>query len=391
MKLRKNYNVVIAVHESITPSGPGHNLRDYCVSKYSGTVLFIAHPLLYIKECYDHSSRYELISDKSKKSITSIHIRLPEPLLYIKDVLFSIYWVLLSRKKYDVYIGLDPLNAIAGIFLSLIGVTKKVVYYSIDYFPNRFSNRVMNSIYHTLDKICVYYSDETWNASKSMKQARAKKGMVGHSFERQYHVPMGIWYNKVKRVNTDEVSKMKLIFIGHLVDFMGVDLPILSLKNLKKRFPQLHIHIIGGGEAELHLKEIVKNNNLIDRVTFHGWIKTEKEREELLRDGGIGLATFNTLILDDKVKNADPIKIKEYTQYGMPVIATDAISTKNEISKIKAGIIIKYNTKSFVKAVELLLSSQKNYILYRKNALTFAKKYDWNTIFQKNMSRIIKK
>ncbi len=390
MNFSNNFNIAIVVHESITPSGPGHNLRDFCLTNYTGTVLFIAHPLLYINECYSQSSRKELYLDSvSIKSSTAPHIRLPESFLYIKDVLYSLYWVISSNKKFDLYIGLDPLNALAGILLKLFGFTKKNIYYSIDYFPERFSNKIMNFIYHLLDKICVFLCDETWNVSSAMKKAREKNGMKSDAFRRQYHVPIGIWFNKAKKVPKHLIDINKLVFIGHLVDFMGVDLPIRSLTKLRKKFPNIHLEIIGGGEAELYLKKLVDKLKIKEIVTFHGWIKTEVEREHLLRDGAIGLATFNTLILDEKVQNADPIKIKEYTQYGMPVIVTDAISTNKDITKKRAGVVINYTIESFINAVSILLSSSKRYNEYRENARSYAKEYDWNIIFKKNLNRIL--
>lgn len=391
MNPAKAHTAVVVVHESITPSGPGHNLREYLQHSYGATVLFIAHPLLYIKECYAHSSYKEINGQNSLKRTTAPHFVLPEPLLYIKDVVYSFFWTLFSGRKYELYVGLDPLNALPGILLSWLGRVDKTVYYSIDYFPNRFANPLMNTLYHSLDTFCVGFCDETWNASGQMKQARSKNGMNGKRYERQFHVPMGIWFHKAKRLPEKKVKMMKLLFIGHLVDFMGVDLPIRALPELIKKFPKIHLDIIGGGEAEDSLKKLVSELQLSKSVTFHGWVKTESERERLLADGAIGLATFNTEILDDKVKNADPIKIKEYTQYGMPVIVTDAISSKKDIIQKKAGIVIPYSTTHFIQAVTTLLSNKNTYQKYRAQALNFSKSYDWNAIFDKNLPRLIKR
>jgi glycosyltransferase involved in cell wall biosynthesis len=268
-----------------------------------------------------------------------------------------------------------------------MGKTKKVVYFAIDHFPQRFANPIINRIYHFIDKICVKYADEVWNASLQMEKSRIKNGI--NNSKKQYTVPMGIWFNQAQRISNNEINRFKLVYIGHLIDFMGIDLVIRCLPKLIRIFPKIHLEIIGNGVEEENLKTLVNKLKLGTKVKFYGLITDPKVKEKLLQKGGVGLATFNTTILDDKVKNADPIKMKEYTQYGMPIIVSDAISTKHDIQKYRPGIVITYSEKSFIKAVTTILKNKKIYDKYRSNALKYAQKYDWYNIYYPNVIRVL--
>ena len=202
----KDSNIAIIVHEH-TIGGSAHILRDYLLEKKPKNLLFIAHPLLYIEESYKKSSYFEWYQDgKLKKKQNAKHWQLPEQLLYIKDFLYTLIWTFKTGAKYDVVVSLDPLNAVAAITLRSLGKVKKVAHYSIDYFPTRFKNPLMNKIYHQIDKFAVRFSDETWNVGKRMAIARAQSnGMTGKEYKkRQFHVPIGVRFYKIKRKAVDK-------------------------------------------------------------------------------------------------------------------------------------------------------------------------------------------
>jgi glycosyltransferase involved in cell wall biosynthesis len=306
------------------------------------------------------------------------------------ELYITLSWIWNTKRRFDVYIGVDNLNAFHGLVLKFFGRVKKVIYYTIDYFPTRFENVWLNKIYHALDKFCVRWADETWNVSAVMAQAREKYNhMDRHIYNRQHTVPIGIWYDKAPRKPFNKIDIHKLVFVGHLLPHMGVDLAIEALPIIRKKISNITLLIIGGGIEETHLKKSVHNLGISEAVRFYGWIRDRKNLERIMSDGAIGLATFNTTILDDKVRNADPGKIKDYMLLGMPVITTNAISTAEEIQKRKCGIVIRYNKEELASAVVQLLGNLKQLQEYRTNALTYVRQFDYGHIFKTNMERIL--
>lgn len=387
----KNSNILIVIHEHVT-GGVGHVLRDFLLERRPKNLLFIAHPLLYIKESYKKSSYMEwYVNGKLKKKYTAYHWVLPEQLLYIKDFLYTIYWTMQAGQKYDLFIGLDPLNAISGIALKLFRKVDKVVHYSIDYFPTRFENPVMNKIYHSIDKFAVKFSDETWNVGARMAKARAEFNNMREEVykKRQFHVPIGVWFAKIKRKPVSCFNKNKLIYAGGFVPYMGIDLAIRALPQILKRIPNCTLELIGRGEADENWKKLSRQLGVEKHIVFRDWMENREAFYKHLSGAAIGLAPFNYHILDDKVKNADPGKIKDYTSVGLPVITTKAIYTWRDIEKFKCGIVIDYNEKEFAKAVIKLLQKRKLLLQYRKNALEYAKQFDWEKLFSYNLARIL--
>lgn len=388
----KRKKIVIALHEGL-PVGPSHDLRKFLLDSSVGTLLFITHPLTYIKDYYKESSKYTYYQDggviREKKAF---HWRLPDVLLYCKDLIYSIIWCFGQNEKYDVFFGVDPLNALAGIVLRKLGRVDKVVYYTIDYFSQRFSNKIVNKLYHVIDKISVGIADETWNLSPVMIQAREKyNNMDRKSYNRQKIVPIGVWFYKIKRKPFRKIDKNKIIYIGHLAAYMGVDLVLKALPKIIKQIPKVTLEIIGSGDAEKSLKDLARNLQITKHVKFYGWVHERKRIDEILSDGAVGLAPFNTTLLHDQVKNADPAKLKDYMAFGMPVIVTNAISNTKQLEAYKCCLVIDYDIEALTNAVIKLLQDEKLLKEYRDNALSYAQQFDYGRIYSENLFRLLNK
>ncbi len=184
-------------------------------------------------------------------------------------------------------------------------------------------------------------------------------------------------------------GKKKLIFVGQLLPHMGVELVVKTMPEIIKKIPDVKLEIIGGGEQKKYLMGLAKGLKIQKNIKFWGWVRDRRKLEKIMSDGAVGLATFNTEILDEKVKNADPGKIKDYMLLGMPVIVTEAISNTDEIKKKRCGIVIRYKNSDLVSAVVQLLNDENKLAGYRKNALTYVQQFDYGKIFEKNLSRVL--
>lgn len=382
--------VVIAVHEGM-PVGSAYDLRRFLLESKIEKLLFIAHPLTFENEFYKFSSKYAAYEHgKLVNKEASFHWCLPDIFLYIKDILYTLFWSTKFDGKYDLFIGVDPLNALVGIILRFFGRTNKVVYYTIDYFTPRFKNKALNAIYHSIDKFCVRFCDEIWNFSSVMAKARETYNNMPRSlYGKQYTVPNGVWFYQAKRKSFDKINKKKIIFTGHLNAMNGVDLILQAMPKIIKKIPDIEVEIIGGGPEYENLRRQARDLQLEKYILFHGWIDNRQKLEHLLSDAAVGLAPFNTNIAGDKIRNADPAKLKDYTLLGVPFIVTDAIANPKEVMDMKYGIVIKYDKDQLARAVIKLLRDEKLLKEYRENALQFAKQYDNEKLFLTNLKRIL--
>ena len=280
------------------------------------------------------------------------------------------------KRRYSVCIGIDSLNAFAGILLRMTGFVEKVVFYVIDYTPRRFNNSVVNAVYHILDRFCVAHSDFVWNISIRIQAVRYKQGLRS---TKNLLVPVGIERNTRRATRGYETDHQSLIYAGHLAKSKGIDLIIEAMTEIAKKFPNASLQIVGSGSDETRLKQMVEELGLGDRVHFKGAMDHDALME-YLPSRGVGIATY----VDDPSSItyfADPTKPKEYLASGLPVVITKVPWIAALIQSEQMGLAIDYSKNQLVDAVSTLLSDARFYENCRRNALNYASALDWDTIF----------
>lgn len=369
--------LTIAIVSHIYATGPALDLENFLKNRVRN-LIFIGHPFSYAR---DVRSFYRVYEDGRLVGERRMHAwKLPELLLYIKDVLYTLFWVW-RFKQCDLYVGADNLNAFCGLCLKKLGYAKKVVFYAIDYVPNRFNNRVLNRFYHWLDRFCVRHCDSVWNLSAIMAEEREKSGLgVGYR-KKQIVVPIGT--NNAKTVPFDKINRYHIVFMGHLKEGgPGLEFLIQAMPEIVKKIPKAHLVVIGGGQLEEELKRQVSELNLDRYVEFTGFIEDHREIEDKLAKCAVGVAPY---VDDGKTytRYTDPGKPKAYLAAGLPVIITKVPQVALEIAEKRCGFAIDFKRNELVSAVTRLLSSEKLLKEYRGNAIKFARCYDWNKVFSK--------
>ena len=176
--------------------------------------------------------------------------------------------------------------------------------------------------------------------------------------------------------------------MGHLRSGQGVDMLIDAMKDVVKKVPRAHLLIVGGGPLEARYKKQVGNLKLKQKVKFTGFIKEFVDVQKFLIDAAVAVAPY----VDDSktyTRYTDPGKPKDYLASGIPVVITKVPQVAFEIEKNQCGIAINYKKEELVDALIKLLKDDKLLILFRKNALRMAKKYEWEKIFDKAFSETL--
>ena len=369
-------NVVISTH--VYTTGPAQDLRDYLISHKIDYLLFIGHPLFYNKKL--SGSGLEMY--KAGKKIYEKYQRIrniPEILSYIKDVFLNIIYVINSKRKYDLYVGSDNLNALSGILLKKLGYIKRVVYYVIDYNPHRFSNRFLNSIYHKIDQFCVRHADETWNLSPRMEWGRKK--YFGFSGGIQKIVPVGVWLDRIKAKPYKQIEKHTLVFMGHVTKKQGIQKVITAIPKVIKRIPDFKFIIIGGGNYITELKELVNKVHANRSVVFTGYIENHEDIEKMLIKCAVAIAPYEKYDENGHLSFtyfADPAKIKLYLSSGLPVLLSKVPHNATDIVDNNCGAIIKNNIH---RNIVDILKNEKKLETMREAAINYSRKFSWEKIF----------
>jgi glycosyltransferase involved in cell wall biosynthesis len=372
--------VIIVTH--VFATGPAQELDEYLSDKVN-TLFFIGHPFYYSK---DIRSFYKF--SRGGKLVRANYSRqwvLPEFLMYAKDFIFTLFWTISIKEIYDIYIGADPLSAFAGLLLKMIGKTDKVILYTVDYVPIRFSNKILNYLYHRLDDYCVTHCDQVWNLSPRMAKEREKRGITINN--KQITVPIGVHFNRINRLPIREINRYNVAYMGHLRKGQGLDLIFEVLPQVIIKLPDFKLIIIGTGPLERELKDLAKQKELDKYVDFMGFIEDHKKVEEILSSCSIGLSVYEP---DPQSFTwyADPSKPKQYMACGLPVIITMVPSIAKDIEEGPMGLVINYNSEDLENAIIKLLSDNNFYNICRLHCIEFASRIDWSHIYEDAIKQI---
>lgn len=370
-----NLKIVVVTHSYGTCISQA--LAEF-LGKRSAKLVYIDHPFSDCPENRSSVSVYEKGKFARKKYATKI--RGPEVLFYIKDALLTLYFVLKTREKFDLYIGIDNLNAFVGLILRKMKRTKRVIFYTIDYVPERFTNRLLNKIYHAVDKLCCYHVNCLWNISEVMTEARNKNGVLKARSAPQMVVPQGNNYDQASRLPFEEINRFDLVFMGHLRDGKGIEFVIDGLPQIFRQVPRAKLVILGTGPLEPQLKERATRLGLNDKIDFKGFIKDHSDLDTLMARCAVALAPYEA-VPNSLVYYSDPGKLRAYLAVGLPIVVTKVPPSAYEIDRAGAGIAIEYDQEEFVRAVVKLLTDDKFYLECRQKAIALGSNYSWAKVF----------
>lgn len=380
MKLDEQ-SVIVVSH--VYATGPAQELEKY-LKERSRKLLFIGHPFKYAK---DTRSFYNIYKEgRLLKKHKTIKWNFPELITYVKDFLYTMIWSIVIFDRADTYIGINNLNAFAGLLLRKISRAKKVIFYTIDYIPNRFNNKLLNMIYHYIDSYCVKKCDYVWNLSPAMIEQREKKGISPIYKNKQITVPIGTEIDK-ELIVFNGIERHSIAFMGHLREGQGIDFLISTIPEIVKEIPDIKLKIFGTGPLEDKLKLLAMSLNIKDRIEFMGFIEDHLEMQEKLAKCSVGLAPY----VDDAnnfTRYTDPGKPKAYMATGLPVIITKVPRIAWDIDKEKAGIAINYDKNELKTAIIKLITKDEIYYEYKRNAIKFAERYEWSKVFDQAFREI---
>ncbi len=370
-------NIAIVAHKHLPQ--PDDDLVYFLHKKNGYNIFHIKHSFSDTKDrrsVLDHYPNWRKI--KREKSLD--YAFLPESLIYFKEFFFTAKWLLSAKRKIDIFVGMDGLCALFGIFLKTLGICKKVVYWNMDFVPfGRFENKWKNSIYHRINIFACKNSDEVWDLSQKMiKGRKIFFGIDEDVYKFHRVVPYGVWTDRIKRVPYKSCQKNTLVFMGHLLAKQGVDVVIKKIPEIIKKNPNFIFKIIGDGNYKGQLVNLANQLSVGKYCKFLGKIVTITLENEIA-NSSVAIAPYRKTN-DNYTYYADPGKVKTYLACGVPVLLTNIPWNAKEIEKGKCGLIIHDDGKDLIEKLTFIMKPKIN-SEFRKNAIEYSKGFDYEKIF----------
>ena len=376
-----NYkNVVIVAHKFVTQ--PDDDLIHYLNEKKYYNIMHIQHSFSDAPDRCSYYTWYKL-GQIYKEFRSNDYRDRNEVIIYLKEFFYTLKWVKESKIMWDIYIGMDGLCVYWGNLLRLLGRVKKTIFWAIDFVPaNRFRSRTKNIVYHFINKQGYKKSDEMWDLSLRMAEARDKfLGISTNDYRMHRVVPYGVWTNRIKKYPYDECEQNTLVFMGHLIEKQGVQLIIKAIPEIIKYIPDFRFKIIGDGQYKNSLIALASDLNVIRYCDFKGKIDDHKNLENEIAKSCLSIAPY-IKELDTWTYYADPGKVKTYLACGVPVLLTDISWNATEIVETGCGKIIPAETTTITAIISELMDSKNNQ-RYRDNAVKYSLKFDYTKIFNR--------
>jgi glycosyltransferase involved in cell wall biosynthesis len=346
---RKNYQVdIVCIKEKYTPQKKNINLIFYPLDrKRVGFFWYFIEYLLFFLFCTITITYKQLIN---RYSFVHIH-NMPDFLV------FSAVLPKLMGSK----IILDMHDPMPELFMTKFGVDSK-------------SLGVRSLKY--IEKLTMCFADTVLTANDEFKKVFIKRRSV---FPEKIHTIMNLpdpnifkkFTSKNRQSNVFKQKPFTLFYMGTIEKRFGLDLVIDSMIYLTQQIPNIRLILIPKiekeGEYFKNLKLKIRNSKL-DKYIKILPPKSIEEITNLLTMADIGLVLAKDGLFTQMIT---PVKLLEFIQCEVPVIATKTKSLAKLFSKKQIYFLQKDSVQEFQTAV---LRFYKNNELRHKQ-ITEAKKY----------------
>lgn len=170
-------------------------------------------------------------------------------------------------------------------------------------------------------------------------------------------------------------SNIRLVYAGDISPVRDLEKFVNAIKELGPRF---ELFLIGSGIELLNLQEKIKNDGLENNIFFLGKVPRE-HLHSILQMCDIGIISYKNEGLN--IANCAPNKVYEYTQAGLPVIATCQPPLKYLINVYKIGLLVGCDCYPLDcqphQITEAIIQLANNYKTYKEHIPIFLQYYNW--------------
>ena len=174
--------------------------------------------------------------------------------------------------------------------------------------------------------------------------------------------------------NLLKIKSPRLITVSRFDKRKNHEKVIMSLRNLKEKYPDIIYICIGYGEEEENIKKLVKELNLESQVMFF------KNISDNLKNALIAKSNIFVMpsIIYKKSVEGFGISYIEAAQYGIPSLGGKDGGASDAIEHEKTGIICDGNNLNDIYSSINSMLDNKKYLELGNNAKQFSLKFDWS-------------
>ena len=361
--------------------GAPQALVRYLNAQPDAEVTYVGHPL---KSGFSHHE-FVVSSQGIRRIWKKLDPIITVPILcWIWDIILTIYWIILSKKRYHTCVAAGCVNVVTAILLKKLGIVKIVIFYSIDFVPKRFNNSILNLLYRLVDNFAFIEADITWCLTNRMLTERTRLVGSFRSTKRDIIIPIGIDAT-LPPFDEAKIKRYTMVFTGVLLEKQGLQIVIPALRPLQAKYPDIRLRIVGDGPFLGELRKLTEKFNVEHLVDFCGLITDRGQLAERVGTAAVGLAPYAPTS-DSFTWYADPTKPKDYMSLGIPVIITEVPEIASKIHQSGAGQLVSYDVEDISDAIDRFLGDDEYWRNARQSAIRLSHDYHWDAIFERALA-----
>ncbi len=184
----------------------------------------------------------------------------------------------------------------------------------------------------------------------------------------KYYNKNGLWIRSEYGIRDDEKI---LLFVGRLGQEKNIELLMETFKMVSESLANTRLIMVGDGPLRKKLLKMTDDYMLNDKIIFTG----EKEPDEV-----VDFYLASDLFVFPSLTETQGLVTLEAMAGGLPVIAVNAAGTTSMVDDGLNGLLVKADPHYFSRAVINLLTHDKRYNLFVKNAVKKAEEYNMKTL-----------
>ena len=268
-------------------------------------------------------------------------------------------------EKFDLIISHMPSG---HIYADLINKKLKLPHISI----------VHQSDYHVLNnfKYRFYFKKRLMRSLKNSTLTGARNKFLAQKFNADFILPSFINKEKIIQYKEFKTNKLRLITLSKLIKRKNIDLVIKALSKINFDF---EYSIFGEGKEQKYLENLIKKNNLENKIKIHSHIEHNKIWDELDK---------NDVFILPSINETFGMSYLEAMSRGLIAIGTIGTGIDGVVENNKNGYLIEPKIQNIKEILEKINSQNNDEII--KNSLLNIKNYTEDEIMNK-YDKIIKK
>lgn len=207
-----------------------------------------------------------------------------------------------------------------------------------------------------IEMACAHLANVVWVVVEERKEDLVKKGVSKTKIEVVRNVPYLREFKESSKIMQTETSpnftwpEFTMVYVGHISSYRGLDTILDAVPHVLEEDEQVHLAIAGEGDYRESLEEKVRNLGIENKVTFVGWVQTEKV-PAFIGSGDLGLIPH---YVNGFTNTTAPNKLFDYMMVGLPVLTSNMRPVERVIEEVNCGMLYESNASPAEVAKKIL-------------------------------------